>query len=166
MVSVYIKEQCLLAKEIVFFVNRYHDSVIFFKLYLFISQRLQNKLCTLYQSFSLTLRSAFVWSSCGRKPEYPEQAYLSDLVTTWPSHMPTCICKRKRLYMSPSINGNKLYIYNYFLFSSTLIRIRVIINIISMCIRHHNSIGYFVSSHLKVTFDNWYNIASGALLRV
>jgi len=80
--------------------------------------------------------------------------------------MPTCICKRKRLYMSPSINENKLYIYNYYLFYSTRIRIRVIINIISMCIRHHNSIEYFVSSHLKVTFDNWYNMASDTLLRV
>ena len=29
------------------------------------------------------------WSSCGRKPEYPEEIHLSDLVTTWPSHMPT-----------------------------------------------------------------------------
>ena len=32
---------------------------------------------------------AFGWSSCGRKPEYPEETHLSDLVTTWPSHMPT-----------------------------------------------------------------------------
>ena len=32
---------------------------------------------------------AFGWSSRGRKPEYPEETHLSDLVTTWPSHMPT-----------------------------------------------------------------------------
>ena len=31
---------------------------------------------------------AFGWSSCGRKPEYREETHLSDLVTTWPSHMP------------------------------------------------------------------------------
>ena len=29
------------------------------------------------------------WSSCGRKPEYPKETHLSDLVTTWPFHMPT-----------------------------------------------------------------------------
>ena len=27
---------------------------------------------------------AFGWSSCGRKPEYPEGTNLPDLVTTWP----------------------------------------------------------------------------------
>ena len=32
---------------------------------------------------------AFGWSTCERKPECPEETYLSDLVTTWPSHMPT-----------------------------------------------------------------------------
>ena len=32
---------------------------------------------------------AFGWSSCGRKPEYPEETHLSDLVTKRPSHMPT-----------------------------------------------------------------------------
>ena len=32
---------------------------------------------------------AFGWFSCGRKPECPEERHLSDLVTTWPSHMPT-----------------------------------------------------------------------------
>ena len=32
---------------------------------------------------------AFGWSSRGRKPECPEETHLSDLVTTWPSHMPT-----------------------------------------------------------------------------
>ena len=73
-------------KKLCSFFNRYHDSVIFFRLYLFISQRLQNKLCNLYQSFSLTLISAFVWSSCGRKPEYPKQAYLS----WWPHDHHTC----------------------------------------------------------------------------
>ena len=31
----------------------------------------------------------FGWSSCGRKLECPEKIHLSDLVTTWPSHMPT-----------------------------------------------------------------------------
>ena len=31
------------------------------------------------------------WSSCGRKPEYSEETHLSDLVTTWPSHMPVKI---------------------------------------------------------------------------
>ena len=29
------------------------------------------------------------WSSCGRKPEYLDETHLSDLGTTWPSHMPT-----------------------------------------------------------------------------
>ena len=29
------------------------------------------------------------WSSCWRNPECPEETHLSDLVTTWPSHMPT-----------------------------------------------------------------------------
>ena len=32
---------------------------------------------------------AFRWSSCGRKPEYPEETHLSDFATKWPSHMPT-----------------------------------------------------------------------------
>ena len=32
---------------------------------------------------------AFRWSSCGRKPECTEETHLSDLVTTWPSYMPT-----------------------------------------------------------------------------
>ena len=30
---------------------------------------------------------AFVWSSCGRKPEYLEETHLPNLVTTWPVHM-------------------------------------------------------------------------------
>ena len=30
---------------------------------------------------------AFLWSSYGRKPEYPEETHLSDLETKWPSHM-------------------------------------------------------------------------------
>ena len=30
-----------------------------------------------------------LWSLCGRKIEYSEEAHLSVLVTTWPSHMPT-----------------------------------------------------------------------------
>ena len=29
------------------------------------------------------------WSSCGNKTECPEETHLSDLVTTWPSYMPT-----------------------------------------------------------------------------
>ena len=32
---------------------------------------------------------AFGWSSYVRNPECPEETHLSDLVTTWPSHMPT-----------------------------------------------------------------------------
>ena len=40
-------------------------------------------------SWSLALMFAFGWSSCGRKPECPEETHLSDLVATWPSHMPT-----------------------------------------------------------------------------
>ena len=31
---------------------------------------------------------AFRWRSCGMKPEYSEEIHLSDLVTTWSSHMP------------------------------------------------------------------------------
>ena len=30
---------------------------------------------------------AFGWSSCGRKPEYPEETHLSDLVTTCPLYI-------------------------------------------------------------------------------
>ena len=30
-----------------------------------------------------------IWSSCGRKPEYPEETHLTDLVATQPSNMPT-----------------------------------------------------------------------------
>jgi len=51
----------------------------------FILQRLRNKLYNLYYSCSLAPMFAFRWSSCGRKPEYPEETHLSDLVTTWPS---------------------------------------------------------------------------------
>ena len=40
-------------------------------------------------SCSLATMFAFGRSSCGRKPECPEETHLSDLVTTWPSHMPT-----------------------------------------------------------------------------
>ena len=32
---------------------------------------------------------AFGWSSYGREPEYTEETHLSDLVTKWPTHMPT-----------------------------------------------------------------------------
>ena len=42
---------------------------------------------------------AFAWSLCGRKPEYPGETQLSDLVTTWPSHM-----RRRELNV-----GNRLY---------------------------------------------------------
>jgi len=31
------------------------------------------------------VQMVFVWG----KPEYPEETHLSDLVTRWPSHMPT-----------------------------------------------------------------------------
>jgi len=45
-------------------------------------------LYNLYQSCSLAPMFAFGWSSCWRKSEFPEETYLSDMVTTWPSHMP------------------------------------------------------------------------------
>ena len=52
---------------------------------LFILQRLRVRLYNLYTSCSLAPPMfAFGWSSCGRKPE---ETHLSDLVTTWPSHM-------------------------------------------------------------------------------
>jgi len=47
---------------------------------------------------------AFVWCSCERKPEYLEKTHLSDLVTTWSSHMRRqvsnlgCRGKRQALY--------------------------------------------------------------------
>ena len=31
-------------------------------------------------------------SSCGRNPEYPEETHLSDLMTTWSSHVPRLCC--------------------------------------------------------------------------
>ena len=41
------------------------------------------------QLILIMLVFAFGWYLCGRKPECPEETRMPDLVTTWPSHMPT-----------------------------------------------------------------------------
>jgi len=51
-----------------------------FTLYLFYNVY-ETRLYNLYQSCSLAPMFAFGWSSCGRKPECPEETHLSDLVT-------------------------------------------------------------------------------------
>ena len=42
----------------------------------------------------------FVYSSYGRKPEYPEKTDLPDLVTTWPSDIYMGLVINSSLYMS------------------------------------------------------------------
>ena len=51
------------------------------------------------------------WSSCGRKLEYPEETHLSDLVTTWPSHMPMSGIEPSQTFSNNgSYKGVTLYI--------------------------------------------------------
>ena len=58
-----------------------------FKLYLFYND--YESSYTTYINHARWHWFAFGWSSCGRKPECPEETHLSDMVTTWPSHMQT-----------------------------------------------------------------------------
>ena len=37
----------------------------------------------------------FTFVFCGKKPAYPEETNLSELVSTWPSYMPTPGIKHK-----------------------------------------------------------------------
>ena len=61
----------------------------YFKLYLYYNDYETSYTTYINHARWSTPMFAFEWSSCRRKPEYPGETHLSDLLTTWPSDMPT-----------------------------------------------------------------------------
>ena len=61
----------------------------YFKLYLYYNEYETSYTTYINHARWSTPMFAFEWSSCRRKPEYPGETHLSDLLTTWPSDMPT-----------------------------------------------------------------------------
>ena len=73
------------------------DKSFKFKLYIFYNDE-ETSTYNLYLTCMWPPMTAFVWSSCGRKPEFLEETHMPHLVSRWPPNIQKCSMNKLLFY--------------------------------------------------------------------